>query len=413
MNKNSQIYFSLSTLLLYITSALFCLTLIIFGSSGSTFDNLELIQLSIQSGVPNWHSPYYVMLVRSLNYIDHDLQFYLQLIIYTVSLSLVARNGPYKILHGVLFFLLVSPLTFYFFRQMGKDQLVTALFLCAVAGILNLIKENSKCKTVGFLLVGFALFMIILIRPNLGLFFFPVIAVLFANSVYRLHVFILFIFAMMGYFFYIFPSIFFHSINLMLREEYFLQYVFYSDLINLSIRDGFMKNGLEEVSALLGCGKVIYLDKIIELKAANTVNINGIWNIDNILNDTAFGVCRITTPEIYETLRKNWLIEVMGNPLAYFEIRLSGFIQFFYHETNTLIGKIASIFYSPIWLAILTCYLAFLKHNCTSKAIFYGMSTGMGLYLSSLFVLAPGYDLRYCLPISLGSIMILMLSRRS
>ncbi len=414
MNKNSIKDFSLSRRLLNSISVLFCLILAIVGCSGATFDNQELLRLSIESReVTNWHSPYYVVIVRALNHFGYQTQFYVQLVIYLLFLLLVVRNGPFKLLGGALFFLLASPLTFYFFQQMGKDQLVVALFLYSTAGIINLINGNFRLRVGELFLIGCGLFIVILIRPNLGLFFLPALIVMFWSPASRKHLFVLIVFAIAGYVFYSFSWGFFKKIGFTLHEQYFLQYVFYSDLINLSIRDGVLHHGIQNISNLMGCQKQLYLDKVIEMKMANTVNLNGIWNIDNILNDPDFGVCRVTNPEIYEALKNYWITEVTGNPLPYIEIRLAGFTQLFLHDTNTLVGKIGSALYSPIWLVILIMYFVLMTSNVKYNFIYYGMGLGLALYLMSLFIFAPGYDLRYCLPISLGSIAIILISQKN
>jgi hypothetical protein len=218
-------------------------------------------------------------------------------------------------------------------------------------------------------------------------------------------------FAIVGYVLYAFSWFFLNKIGLILQDEYFLQYVFYSDLLNLSIRDGALNYGIENVSSLIGCQKQIDIDKLIAMKAANTVNINGVWNIDNILNDNNFGVCKIDTPDGYEALKKYWVTDVIGNPLSYIQIRLDGFVQLFNHDTNTLMGKIGSVLYSPIWLVILIMYFIFISPNGRFEYKYYWLGVGLALYLFSLLVLAPGYDLRYCLPISLASITIILMSR--
>lgn len=387
------------------------------GCVGPTFDHALIVQSYSKGFIGDWHSPFYGLIAGFLNEKFNALfQFYFQALIYYLSVVIIIFMSPPKKLFAQFFLIsgLLSPVFFISLGEIGKDQLFLSLVLFNIATLFCFVRiPTFFCRTFFFYMVLISAILIILIRPNALLFFLPILFFLFKSDSLLKKIALLYLLSLLvslSMYFYSEQIILFLKFNLI--KEYYFQYVISSDIINIAISTDVSSYIYSLKTIILNCDKHLDLESAKELKNNNPVNIGGIWNIDSFYLSTKLGVCKITTSQEYNSMKTLWANIISENKLQYLISRLGGFMQLFYHETNTALGKAAVIFYSPLWI-FFAGILCRIKSNTTFSKLFICFLCGSTLYLGSLFFIAPGYDLRYNLPVFIYSIFSIYLNTKN
>lgn len=387
------------------------------GCVGPTFDHTLIVQSYSKGFIGDWHSPFYGLIAGFLNEKFNALsQFYFQAVIYYLSVVIIIFMAPPKKLSAQFFLIsgLLSPVFFLSLGEIGKDQLFLSLVLFNIATLFCFVRiPKFFCRTFFFYMVLISAILIILIRPNALLFFLPILFFLFKSDRLLKKIAVLYLLSLL-----VSLSMYFYSEQIILFlkfnpiKEYYFQYVISSDIINIAISTDVSSyiNSLKTI--VLNCDKYLDLESAKELKNNNPVNIGGIWNIDSFYLSTKLGVCKLTTSQEYDSMKTLWAHVISENKLEYLISRLGGFMQLFYHETNTALGKASVIFYSPLWI-FFAGILCRINSNITLSKLFLCFLCGSTLYLGSLLFIAPGYDLRYNLPVFIFSILSIYLSTKN
>jgi hypothetical protein len=379
------------------------------GCVGLTFDHALVLESFSKGFIGDWHSPFYTLIAGFLSEkFNAFAQFYFQAVIYYLSVVMIIFVTRPKIFLAQIFLVLglLSPVFFLSLREIGKDQLFLSLVLFNVATLLSFIKTPAAFfRTFFFINTAVSAILIILIRPNAALFFLPILFFLFKSDCLLKKIaflYLLSLLASVSIFFYSEQIILFLKFNL--SKEYYFQYVFSSDIINIAISTD-ISSYIDSLKATIqSCDKYLDIQSAKELKNNNQVNIKGIWNIDPFYLDKKIGVCKVTSPQEYDAIKTLWAHVISENKFQYILSRLCGFMQLFYHETNTFLGKASVIFYSPLWL-FFAGILYRIKSNSTISTLFICFLCGSAFYLGALFFVAPGFDLRYNLPVFIFSIL--------
>ncbi len=387
------------------------------GCVGSTFDHTLIVESYSKGFIGDWHSPFYGLIAGFLNENFNALsQFYFQAVIYYLSVVIIIFMAPQKKLFAQFFLIsgLLSPVFFLSLGEIGKDQLFLSLVLFNIATLVCFVRiPTFFCRTFFFYMALISAILIILIRPNALLFFLPILFFLFKSDRLLKKIALLYLLSLLvslSMYFYSEQIILFLKFNPM--KEYYFQYVISSDIINIAISTDVSSYIDSLKTIILNCDKHLDLESAKELKNNNQVNIKGIWNIDPFYLSTKLGVCKLTTSQEYDSMKTLWAHVISENKLKYLISRLGGFMQLFYHETNTAPGKASVIFYSPSWI-FFAGILCRIKSNTTLSKLFLCFLCGSTLYLGSLLFIAPGYDLRYNLPVFIFSILSIYLSTKN